>query len=160
MQNQVHVPRQSCEISRRELLRSAAIGAGYCLVGTHAFAESPARPQLPPLAVFSKVYQPLKLDFNESAEVTAEAGLDGIDCAVRAGGEILPERAADDMPRYAEALAKHGGKMLLLTTDITGVDTPHARDILNAGRKLDIHFYRLGFYQQQPDASTDKQTSQ
>ena len=115
---------------------------------------------MPPLAVFSKVYQQLKLDFDESAEVTAEAGLDGIDCAVRVGGEILPERAADDMPRYAEALAKHGRKMLLMTTDIVGIDTPHARDILTAGKQLGIRYYRLGFYPQQPDVPVEKQTAQ
>ena len=62
---------------------------------------------MPPVAVFSKLYQELKLNFEQSAEVTAEAGLDGIDCAVRDKGEIEPARAADEMPRYAEALGKH-----------------------------------------------------
>ena len=81
---------------------------------------------VPPVAVFSKVYQELKLDFEASAEVTAEAGLDGIDCAVRDGGEIVPEQAADQMPLYAEALRRHGARMLLLTTGVRGVSSPHA----------------------------------
>ena len=158
MQDQVrwHYP----EINRRQLLRSAAIAAGGIFVGKCSIADSTASYPLPPLAIFSKVYQELKLDFDASAEVTAETGLDGVDCAVRVGGEILPERAADDMPRYNDALAKHGRKMLLMTTDIVGIDTPHAADILTAGKQLGIRYYRLGFYPQQTDVPVDKQTAQ
>lgn len=113
-------------------------------------ANAAADRRLPPLAVFSKVYQELKLDFEQSARVTAEAGLDGIDCAVRAGGEIEPQRAAEDMPRYAAALAKHHVRMLLLTTGILGVDSPHAREILSTGKSLGLRYYRLGFWQHKP----------
>jgi sugar phosphate isomerase/epimerase len=112
--------------------------------------------EIPPVAVFSKLYQELKLNFEQSAEVTAEAGLDGIDCAVRARGEIEPERAADDMPRYAEVLAKHGTKMLLLATDILGVDSPNCREILLYTRKLGIRYYRLGFWHKPADISSEK----
>jgi len=104
-----------------------------------------------PVAVFSKLYQELKLDFEQSAEVTAEAGLDGIDCAVRAGGEIVPERAADNMPRYAEALRQHGVRMLLLTTGIVGVSSPYAGEILRTGKQLGIQYYRLGYWSHRPE---------
>src|SRR4051812_29968226 len=99
--------RKQSHLTRRRFLGSTAAattlsalwppGNVPCL-GAEAFS--------PEVAVFSKLYQELKLTFQESAEVTAEAGLDGIDCAVRPGGEILPERAAEEMPRYAEALGK------------------------------------------------------
>jgi len=105
----------------------------------------------PPIAVFSKVYQELKLDFEQSAEITAESGLDGIDCGVRPRGEILPERAADDMPLYAGILAKHKVRMLLLTTGILEVNSPHAETILKTARTLGIRYYRIGYWQHQPD---------
>ena len=107
---------------------------------------------LPPVAVFSKVFQELKLDLEQSAAVTADAGLDGIDCAVRAKGEIEPEKAADEIPRYAEALAKRNVRMLLLTTGITDIRSPHAHEILVAGKKLGIRDYRLGYWTHQASA--------
>jgi hypothetical protein len=142
--------------TRRHFLRvaggaAAAIGASGSRFATVASALVPTELALPPLVVFSKVYQELKLDFEQSAAVTAEAGLDGIDCAVRSGGEIAPQRAADDMPRYAAALGKRGVRMLLMTTDIVGVDSPHARDILGTGRKLGLRFYRLGYWPERAD---------
>ncbi len=125
-------------VSRRDFLAAASAAA---VLGPDLAAA--ARPT-PPLAVFSKVYQELKLDFDAAAEITAEAGFEGIDCPVRPGGEILPERAAEDMPRYAEALRKRKVDMLLLATGITGVSSPHAEAILRTAKKLGIRHYRLG----------------
>ncbi len=97
-----------------------------------------------PIVVFSKVYQPLKLTFEESADLTAEAGLNGVDPAVRPGGEVLPEKAVDDLPRYFEALRKRGLSMPMITTGITSTSSTHAEDILRTARKLGIQYYRLG----------------
>src|SRR5436190_6911561 len=92
-------PRQQSQFSRRDFLASSLItGAALALSGV----TSSATPIASPIAVFSKIYQELKLDFDAAAEVTAQAGLDGIDCPVRDGGEILPEHAAEQLPRYAE----------------------------------------------------------
>ena len=126
------------------------------MLGDRGFAADGANLAIPPVAIFSKLYQELKLNFEQSAEVTAEAGLDGIDCAVRAGGEIEPERAADDMPRYADALAKHSAKMLLLTTGILGVDSPRCREIIATAKKLGIRYYRLGFWHKPAGTSGDQ----
>ena len=60
----------------------AAIGFGWRCIG--------AEKSRPPLTVFSKVYQELKLSFEQAAALTADGGLDGIDCPVRGGGEIPP----------------------------------------------------------------------
>jgi sugar phosphate isomerase/epimerase len=139
-------------VTRRRFLEvasrsAAAVGVGYfSLLPKNSAAGLIDPGVVPPTLVFSKVYQELKLNFQQGAEVTAEAGFKGIDCPVRPGGEIEPEQAADAMPRYAEALAKHGTRMQLVTSGILGVDSPNARDILAAAKKLDIHYYRLGFW--------------
>jgi sugar phosphate isomerase/epimerase len=150
----------SVGLSRRSFIaaigRTACLGAAGGLLAERAFAAEAADLAIPPVAVFSKFYQELKLNFEQSAEVTADAGLDGIDCAVRAAGEIEPERAADEMPRYAEALGKHGAKMLLLTTGILDVDSPHCREIIVAGQKLGIRYYRLGFFRRPADTAPEK----
>ena len=133
-------------LSRRDFLARAALAtsaAALCRGGIlPAFGAEKWSPQV---AVFSKVYQELKLDFDQAAELTAEAGLDGVDCPVRPKGEIEPERAADDMPRYAEALRKHKMGMLLLTTGISSIASPHAETVLRTAKKLGILCYRLGF---------------
>jgi sugar phosphate isomerase/epimerase len=143
--------------SRRQFIRRtmpaiAALGlapkAARLAFGAPAFA--------PPVAVFSKVYQELKLDFEQSAEVTAEGGLDGIDCPVRPGGEIAPPAAADQMPLYAEALRRHGVRMLLLTTGIVGVSSPHAGEILRTAKGLGITCYRLGYWAHRPDRPAER----
>jgi len=138
--------------SRRRFIRTAAPAMAALGLAPKAASMAFGAPGFaPPVAVFSKVYQELKLDFEQSAEVTAEAGLDGIDCTVRDGGEIVPEQAADKMPRYAEALRRHRTRMLLLTTGIVGVSSPHASEILRTGKQLAIQYYRLGYWSHRPE---------
>ncbi len=132
-------------LSRRTFLtRTALASSAAALWPGSLFSSLAAEAFNPPVAVFSKVYQELKLDFEAGAAVTAQAGLDGIDCPVRPGGEILPERAADDMPRYAEALRRHQVRMLLITTGILEVSSPHAEAILRTAKQLGVQYYRLG----------------
>lgn len=110
-----------------------------------------------PIVVFSKVYQELKLSFDDAAAVTAEAGIDGIDCPVRPGGEVLPEHVTGELPQYASALRKRGLQMPLLTTAITSVASPHTVEILRTAKKLGVKFYRLGFIIRESNASASKQ---
>ena len=140
--------------------KAAVAGAACALARRPIFAEPQgAEVPLPPVVVFGKFFQELRLDFDQSARVTAAAGLAGVDCAVRPGGEIAPERAADEMPKYAAALRKRGVKMLSLTTGILGVDSPHARNIVTTGKKLGIDSYRLGFWSHHPDVAEEKTIS-
>ena len=147
-------------ISRRRFLEAAgataaALNANRLLGGAQP-DSSRAEAPLPPVAVFGKIFQELKLDFEQSAQTTAAAGLDGVDCAVRPGGEILPERAVEQLPRYADALAKHKLRLLLMATDIHGVDSPHAREVLVTGKKLGIQHYRLGTWMHRPEVPARK----
>jgi L-ribulose-5-phosphate 3-epimerase len=116
--------------------------ASFC--GTSLLSAAGKDASCPPIVVFSKVYQELKLNFEDSAEVTAEAGLAGVDPTVRPAGEVLPERVADDLGQYAEALRKHRLQMPLLTTAITSTSSPQTEQILNAAKKAGARFYRLG----------------
>ena len=131
-------------MTRREFLAKAAMGyAGtLAVVQLESFAADKA--VLPPVAVFSKVYQMLKLNFEEAAALTADAGLQGVDCPVRPGGEVAPERVKDDLPRYVEALRKHNLGMPLMATGVTSLKTPHAEDVLRTAKKLGTNYYRLG----------------
>src|SRR5579859_2407973 len=132
-------------IPRRDFLaRTFTAGAALAWSAPAIWAASDAAAPSP-IVVFSKIYQELKLDFEQAAATTRQAGLNGVDCPVREGGEILPENAAEQLPRYAEILQKQGLQIPLLTTGITSVKSPHAETILRTARKLGIRYYRFGF---------------
>jgi L-ribulose-5-phosphate 3-epimerase len=148
-------------MSRREFVASALAGAvSVAVLGGSTVQALGQGGFPPPIVVFSKVYQELHLDFAEAAAVTAEAGLAGVDCPVRTGGEILPEHAVEELPRYADVLSKRGLKLPLLTTGITSVSSPHAEDILRTAKKLGVQYYRLGFAQRQPGETGVKQVQE
>jgi sugar phosphate isomerase/epimerase len=131
-------------MNRRSFLHLSGAGLAALALASSRSVLNAAPGGFPPVAVFSKVYQELKLDYEKAAALTAAAGLAGIDCPVRRGGEVLPEMVGEDLPRYAAALEKQGCKVLLLTTDIQGLATPHTEKILRTARKLGVRHYRLG----------------
>ncbi len=144
--------------SRRDFIAgTSAAAAGALLVGSSRAQAADVDISKLPIVVFSKIYQELKLDYANSAALTAEAGLDGIDCPVRPGGQVLPEKVAEDLPLYAEILQKHRLGMPLLTTAILEVSSPHAEEILRTGKKLGAQFYRLGFIERRKAGSAADQ---
>lgn len=146
-------------LSRRQFMAKSALGASALSVSASAIYSAAAAEKLsPPIVVFSKVYQKLSLNFDDAAAVTAEAGLDGIDPPVRPDGEIVPERATEDLPRYVEAMHKRKLKVPLLTTAIVSASSPHTEDILRTARKLGVQYYRVGFVDRKGDSK--KQVSE
>jgi len=133
-------------ITRRSFAQACGLAVGGLALGCAGRVPSDNKKGRPPLAVFSKIYQELKLDFNASAKATADAGLDGVDCAVRPGGEVAPEKVAEQLPQYHEALNRHNLGILAVTTAITNVSSPNARVILETARRLGARHYRLGFW--------------
>jgi sugar phosphate isomerase/epimerase len=144
--------------SRREFLVKSALACSAVALGQNPVSLSHASQHWSlPVVVFSKIYQTLHLNFEDAAALTADAGLDGVDPPVRPGGEILPEHAVDELPRYAEALRRRGLQLPFLTTGITKVSSPHAEPLLRAAKKLDIKFYRLGFFERQRSVPLSQQ---
>jgi sugar phosphate isomerase/epimerase len=139
-------------LSRRKFIdQIVTASSGLALANTAALLAQ-ANEASPPIVVFSKVYQQLNLSFEEAARITAEAGLDGVDCPLRAGGEIPPEQAAEDLPRYVQILRKSNLQLPLLTTGITN-SSPQAEDLLRVAKGQGIRYYRLGFIEQRSDIS-------
>jgi L-ribulose-5-phosphate 3-epimerase len=146
--------------SRREFLRSAAVGVSCLPLAGPSLAASTSDARRLPVVVFSKIYQSLKLNFSESAAVTAEAKLDGVDAAVRERGEVLPERVGEDLPRYVEALKQRGLMMPFITSGITQVESPHSEQILRTAHKLGVENYRIGFVDKKSDVPVKQQLEQ
>ena len=95
------------------------------------------------ICIFSKHLQ--FLDYEAAANTAAEMGFDGLDIPVRPGGHVLPERAADDLPKAVEAARKAGLAVPMITTAINGIDSPHAETVLSTAADLGVGYYRLGY---------------
>lgn len=140
--------------SRRQFFKQFALTtASLPLLG--ALAKLQAATKRLPVIVFSKALQ--DLNYEDTADLVAEVGWDGIECPVRRGGQVVPERIEDDLPRLVEILAKRKLAMFIMTTDITSLKTPHAERILRAASRLGIKHYRLGGRRYRDDRSMPEQ---
>ena len=124
---------------RSEPTRRLFIGAATAASIGRA-AEPPAHANK--LVVFSKHLQ--WLPWEQMASAAAESGFDGVDLTVRKGGHVLPDRAADDLPRAAEAIKKGGSALVMITSDIVDARTPHAETVLKTASALGVRHYRWG----------------
>ena len=134
--------------TRREFLAAGALAVGGAALRAGrpeaAKADAPGPGPRFPIIGFSKSFQQLTAE--QTAELVAQVGWAGIECPVRAGGQIEPERAADELPRFVDVLRRRNFDVQLVTTDITSLKTPHAETVLRTLAKLGIKRFRLGFF--------------
>ncbi len=134
--------------TRRELMRSAGQAALLAAVSRDArlAAQSPRV-----FCLFSK-HLP-ELNWSELGGAVKDVGFDGVDLTVRPAGHVLPERAADDLPRAIEALTAQGVKVPMITTDLTSASVPFARPLLQAAARSGVKFFKTGYwrYSSSPD---------
>jgi sugar phosphate isomerase/epimerase len=86
------------------------------------------------------------MPYHQLAETMARLGFDGIEAAVREGGQVKPERVEDDLPKLVEALKQHGLDVLVMTCGINNVKRPHAEKVLRTAAQQGIKLYRMAYY--------------
>jgi L-ribulose-5-phosphate 3-epimerase len=104
-------------------------------------AMAPARPVV---CFFSKHLQ--DFDYNRLGKALRDAGFDGVDLTVRPQGHVLPEKAAEDLPRAYEAIRSHGVQVPMISTALISASDPTARPILITAARLGIPYLKLGYY--------------
>jgi sugar phosphate isomerase/epimerase len=124
---------------RRDFLQRTALALAATTAPAPAFAAPPAQAKRP-RAVFTKFLE--HLPAAQLAEKCATLGVDGIEAPIRAGGHIDPKKAADLLPPFVEALAKHNLSITILTSDINQANAD-AESLLRTAAKLGITRYRL-----------------
>ena len=138
-------------LTRREFVRTAGQAALFTTVVRHTrmSAQSPRV-----FCLFSK-HLP-ELTWGDLGRAVQDAGFEGVDLTVRPGGHVLPERAADDLPRAVEALIAQGVKVPMITTDLTSANVPIARPLLQAAAKIGVRYFKTGYwrYSASPDVRT------
>jgi sugar phosphate isomerase/epimerase len=86
------------------------------------------------------------LGFAELGRALREHGFDAVDLTVRPGGHVEPERAREELPEAAAALAAEGVSVAMITTAITSPDSPGARGVLETAAGLGIGYAKLGYW--------------
>jgi sugar phosphate isomerase/epimerase len=109
-----------------------------------SWAAQPPGPSRFKIIAFSKPFQ--NLSFDDTADVVAQVGWDGIECPVRAKGHVVPERVEEDLPKMVEALKKRNCDVSLITTDIRSPSSPFAEKVLRTASTLGIKRYRLSYW--------------
>ena len=135
-------------LSRRKFLQasSAATMASVAVLSARpealpAVAPGPFRGTL---CLFSKPVP--HLTWRELAQKAKRAGFGGIDLTVRSEGHVLPERAAEDLPKAVAAIRDEGLEVPMITTQLVSRDDPTAVPILSTAAKLSIPFLKPGYY--------------
>lgn len=134
--------------SRRRFVQAAAVGG--CLAA--GVGPAPAAGVIPRSSIIGFTKPFAGLTFRETADLVAEVGWDGVECAVRPGKSthIVPERAEDDLPRLAEELGQRGLQLAIVTTGVVRID-PAGERLLRTVSSLGVHRVRLGFLHYPPD---------
>jgi sugar phosphate isomerase/epimerase len=117
-------------VTRRELFAAAALWQ--------------AKPTAPQLCVFSKHLA--DLNYGQLGKTSRELGFHGVDLTVRAKGHVLPERAAEDLPRAVETVRSHGVAVPMITTELLSAANPTARPIISTAGRLKIPYLKPGYY--------------
>ena len=88
-------------MNRRSFIQSAV--ASSTALGRLNLAAQNSQGK-PDICIFTKPFQ--YLNYSDYADLIAEIGADGVELPVRPKGHILPETAADELPKMVEELKK------------------------------------------------------
>jgi sugar phosphate isomerase/epimerase len=87
-----------------------------------------------------------ELSHEELADGLADLGFQGVEVTARSGGRIAPDRAEDELPALAEALARRNLEITVLTTEVNRADDATNEKLLATAAKLGVKRYRLGWF--------------
>ncbi|MGA2018334.1 MAG: sugar phosphate isomerase/epimerase family protein [Opitutaceae bacterium] len=141
-------------MTRREFVRASILAASGVALGLNAAgSERPAPPR--PIIGFSKPFQ--SMGAAAMASFVEEVGWSGIECPVRAQGQIEPERVGEELPRLVEAFRAKGLDIPIVVTGISSIHEAHAEEVLRVAAKLGIRKFRLGAFKYTADRPLERQ---
>ncbi len=109
-----------------------------------ARAQAPMASRRSEYCFFSKALP--ELGWRELGRAVREAGFDGVDLTTRARGHVLPERAADDLPRAVDAIRSQGLTVPMITTDLTSAADPNAKILLHTAARHGVRYFKTGYW--------------
>jgi len=144
--------------TRRDFIKSASAFATTSLMlgqATHG-GETPRSSNK--VGAFVKPFP--EMPYDRLAETMARLGFDGIEAAVRDGGQVKPERVEEDLPKLVEALKRNGLEILVMTCGVKNLKQPHAEKVLRTAAQQGIKLYRLAYYQYESNRPIPQQLAE
>ena len=129
--------------SRRAFLQNS----GAALAG---LSLSPLLRAAPPataldVSVFTKHF--VGLPYEQIADIVASLGVTGIEAPIRHGGHIEPVKVEDELPKFVEALKKHGLRINVLTSGINSIsEATRTEAVLRTAKALGVPRFRMNWY--------------
>jgi sugar phosphate isomerase/epimerase len=96
------------------------------------------------LCLFSK-HLP-QLNWQQLGQTVKKFGFGGVDLTVRPGGHVLPERAAEDLPKAVAAIRDASLAVPMITTGLLSANEATAQPILQTAGQLKIPYLKPGYY--------------
>jgi sugar phosphate isomerase/epimerase len=87
-----------------------------------------------------------ELAWRDVGRAVRDAGFDGVDLTVRANGHVLPEKAADDLPRAIDDIRAAGVSVPMITTELTSASAPAAGPLLRAAARSGVRYFKTGYW--------------
>ncbi|NBW96220.1 MAG: sugar phosphate isomerase/epimerase [Planctomycetia bacterium] len=130
-------------VSRRAFGTAVVAGVAASAIPAQA-VEPPVDTKRWPIIGFTKPFTELSAD--ETADLVAEVGWDGVELPVRQGTSthVAPDRVEDGLPAFVEALRKRGKEVSIVTTSVLEIDAVGEK-VLRTTAALGIKRVRLGF---------------
>ena len=137
-------------LARAGVLAVAASLAPTALLAVDAPAPTAAKPSVSKqydIGILEKWFfdggngGPLKYTPDEMAQTLDEIGLD-LELTLRKQGHITPEKAPDELPVMAAALAKKNRRILWVALDTVRPDEPHWEKAVRAAKQIGVPQYR------------------
>lgn len=141
-------------MNRRSFLRASAAAAAV-LIGETAYpADDERKPNVAGrsasiqnrICLFTDHLDDFGYSFAEVAAMLKRLGVAGPDLTVRPGGLVAPERVADELPRAAAVFADQGLSIPMISTGLLSVADPAAAATLETMSKLNIKYFKPGYY--------------
>ena len=139
-------------LTRRDFLTRTGLTAAACLMpsigrGANAATPAPAKPGKYDIGILEKWFfdggdgGPLKYTPEQMAQTLDEIGLD-LELTLRKQGHITPEKAPDELPPMAAALAKKNRRILWVALDTVRPDEPHWEKAIRVAKQIGVPQYR------------------
>ncbi len=145
----------SPSLSRRDFVTRAGLAAAAYLAPARLLAATAAPARTYEIGLLEKWFfdggdgGPLKYTPDEMAQTLDEIGLD-LELTLRKQGHITPEKAPDELPVMAAALAKKQRRILWVALDTVRPDEPHWEKALRTAKQLGVPQYRHRGFQYTP----------
>jgi sugar phosphate isomerase/epimerase len=144
-------------MNRRQFVKTTSVMSGAIAAGLPGISIS--SPEIKnKVGGFTKLYQ--DLSYEETARIASEIGWDCIECPVRPGGHVLPERVEEDLPEMVNALKKYDLTLEVMATSIHNPDEKYTEQILKTANSLGIKYYRMGWWNYDFSKSIDSQLNE